>query len=159
MSWNWNHTPFSFPFPPYKVFLLHLDRFLYPGIQNLNFSNISVICNTSQCKEEPYSTENLYKIEGPLRFLNNPVPLTTVNFNDVQVRIRNLHNGQQYSCSRHFSCCMCVIWNVPFTFTSGIICQRTWIQIAAMAVFVIVTNLAQIRNVSLTIFIHRGFPL
>lgn len=67
---------------------LHFDRFVYPGIQNLNFNNINIVCNTSQFLEEPYSTENLHSLSGHLKFLSEPTPLTAVNFNDVQVRVQ-----------------------------------------------------------------------
>lgn len=66
---------------------LHFDRFVYPGIQNLNFNHINIVCNTSQFLEEPYSTENLHNLSGHLKFLSEPIPLTTVNFNDVQVQV------------------------------------------------------------------------
>lgn len=45
------------------------------------------MCNTSQFLEEPYSTENLHNLSGHLKFLSEPIPLTTVNFNDVQVQV------------------------------------------------------------------------
>lgn len=75
---NYMYYPISF----------HFDRFVYPGIQNLNFNNINIVCNTSQFLEEPYSTENLHSLSGHLKFLSEPTPLTAVNFNDVQVRVQ-----------------------------------------------------------------------
>lgn len=71
------------------------NRFVYPGIQNLNFNHINIVCNTSQFLEEPYSTENLHNLSGHLKFLSEPIPLTTVNFNDVQM-LKRLDKGVNF---------------------------------------------------------------
>ncbi|XP_062610319.1 protein arginine N-methyltransferase 9-like [Saccostrea cucullata] len=61
------------------------NRFLYPGLQNLDFNNIHIICNTSHSLDEPYSTENLHNMSGQFKFLSEPTRLSVIDFNDIQM--------------------------------------------------------------------------
>ncbi|KAK3100629.1 hypothetical protein FSP39_022782 [Pinctada imbricata] len=60
------------------------NRFLYPGLQNLDFGDLEVLCSTGSLAEDPYTTENLSRIHGGYKRLSDIEVLMKVNFNSLE---------------------------------------------------------------------------
>ncbi|KAJ8298405.1 hypothetical protein KUTeg_024936 [Tegillarca granosa] len=71
------------------------NRFLYPGLQNLDIGDMTIVCTTGSTPEDPYTTENLSTIDKGFKILSNVCTLSSVDFNDLQ-ELDTLHNGVEW---------------------------------------------------------------
>ena len=63
-------------------------RFIYPGVQYLDFDTVVLECSTGGPANEPYSSDRIDRLPGGCKILSKPVRVATFNFNSIEVRGR-----------------------------------------------------------------------
>ena len=73
-------------------------------LQNIDLSDVDIICTTGQVAEEPYTTENLSQLTGGYKMLTNVTELLRVNFCNPHVStLRFLNKAKtKYMCGSYY---------------------------------------------------------
>ena len=82
-------------------------------LQNIDLSDVDIICTTGQVAEEPYTTENLSQLTGGYKMLTNVTELLRVNFCNPHVStLRSLNNAIFWICRKDGWICLLNIISV-----------------------------------------------
>ncbi|KAL3880349.1 hypothetical protein ACJMK2_032593 [Sinanodonta woodiana] len=112
------------------------NKFLYPGLRSLDLTGIQILCSTGSIPEDPYTTENLGRLNGGYRKLTDVVTLLQVNFGNLQ-ELKRLDSGMDlvadFTVKHHGRLDCIALWfdlhlNDTVTISTSPDCENCWDQ-------------------------------